>query len=375
MNINTVPIGGRNQGLDVIRGIAVGLVMVRHALGDMFSAAGIVGVTIFFALSGYLITGLLIRDVEDVERPRWKRFYVHRFLRLVPALVLLVLVYALVEAAWNPLGQRSELPLTVIVALTYTSDLNLPVEMGALTHLWTLAVEEQFYLVWPALIFLAVRRRITPGRLAVTTAVVLTTVCWVSLIAVGRPEAIYTLPTTWASSMAVGAAAYCYRSRLDALLRTGLRPWGAAVGLAALVAMALAPVGKDSALTYLLYPTLVSVCTVLMIWEARRWPTAPKVAVPLLGLGTISYAAYLWNWPLVSWIGASSGIHGRELLVVSAVATVLVATVSWFTVEALGRHLRTRFDASQFATGHADDVFSSEDAAPVRDRARETALR
>ena len=81
---------GRIAGLDLIRGLAIALVLLRHAWPSTFAGGGIVGVVMFFALSGYLITGLLLSDIRRLGRVRYVRFYRNRALRLVPALVLML---------------------------------------------------------------------------------------------------------------------------------------------------------------------------------------------------------------------------------------------------------------------------------------------
>jgi peptidoglycan/LPS O-acetylase OafA/YrhL len=147
------PERGRILGLDVLRGVAVALVMLRHAWPDRFGGAGIAGVVIFFALSGYLITGLLRSDLSRRGRIRYGRFYRNRALRLLPALFVLVAVFTLVEAVWNPLRDRALLWHTVVVSLTYVMDLpgHWAVSDG-MTHLWSLATEEQERSRWPPLV-------------------------------------------------------------------------------------------------------------------------------------------------------------------------------------------------------------------------------
>lgn len=143
---------GRLVGLDLLRGVAVALVLLRHALPEAAPGAGVVGVVMFFALSGHLITGVLVADRERGGRIRLARFYRRRATRLLPALVVVLAAVVVVTLVADPLGDRAELPRTVLVALTWTA--NLPFDQGsdAIFHLWTLATEEQFYLLWPALL-------------------------------------------------------------------------------------------------------------------------------------------------------------------------------------------------------------------------------
>ena len=112
----------RLDGLDVLRGAAVGAVLLGHSWPGIFQGAGIVGVIAFFVLSGYLITNVLVRDIERHRKIRYGRFYAHRAFRLVPALISLLGVYAIVELATDVLGDRSK----GIVGYTVLAGLGLP---------------------------------------------------------------------------------------------------------------------------------------------------------------------------------------------------------------------------------------------------------
>ena len=200
------PVNGRIAGLDVIRGVAIGLVMLRHAAPDLFAGAGVVGVVMFFALSGYLITGLLLGELEANGRIDLGRFYRRRVRRLVPALVLLVVGIVVVTLALDPIGDRAELTKTVLVALTWTGNLPFGHASDATFHLWTLATEEQFYLVWPALLGLAFARgRVGPVLVAVAAACLLACVATLVWLA-ESPDLAYALPTSWAICFVIGAA-------------------------------------------------------------------------------------------------------------------------------------------------------------------------
>jgi peptidoglycan/LPS O-acetylase OafA/YrhL len=98
----------RLDGLDVLRGAAVGAVLLGHSWPGLFQGAGIVGVIVFFVLSGYLITGVLLRDIERHRKVRYGRFYAHRAFRLLPALISFLGVYAIVELTADVLGDRSK---------------------------------------------------------------------------------------------------------------------------------------------------------------------------------------------------------------------------------------------------------------------------
>src|SRR6476661_159015 len=121
----------RMPGLDVLRGLAILLVLMRHGLPEVFGNAGIVGVVVFFALSGYLITGVLTADHARTGTVSFLEFYRRRALRLFPPLLLLLLVFSVVELVTDRLHDRWYLPKTLVTALSYTSDLRiLPISPG-----------------------------------------------------------------------------------------------------------------------------------------------------------------------------------------------------------------------------------------------------
>jgi peptidoglycan/LPS O-acetylase OafA/YrhL len=311
----------RVAGLDVLRGLAITLVVLRHAAPDLAPGAGVVGVVMFFALSGYLITGLLIDGDGDL-----RRFYARRARRLVPALVLLVLGVVVVTLTLDPLGDRDQLVKTVVVALTWSGNLPFGHASDATFHLWTLATEEQFYLVWPALLlWLGPRRGVLVGLLG-TAALLLATVWWLRAV----PDNAYALPTSWTLCFVIGAAARVHGHRLV------LPSWAPPLALAALAVLSVVPL-RGHVLTYLAGGPVIAALTAVLLLAWRTWT---EVDGPLLGalvwLGTVSYGAYLWNYPLTLWLRP----HVEHAGLLAAALTVPVAALSWYAVER--RFLRPR---------------------------------
>ncbi|HYF72229.1 MAG TPA: acyltransferase [Nocardioides sp.] len=297
----------RIDGLDLLRGLAIGLVMLRHALPGVFPGAGVAGVVMFFALSGYLITGLL------EERPPLRVFYARRARRLVPPLLVLVAGVVVVTLAVDPLGDRDQLGWTVLWALTWTGNLPFGHASDATFHLWTLATEEQFYLVWPAALLLLGRRRALLVAAAATAAACVATTWWLA----EDPDLAYSLPTSWAACFVVGAAVRLYGDRLAVPRRS------AAAALAVIALLGVVPL-RGHELTYLAGGPAIAALTGVLILAWRDWTTVTGPLRAVVWLGTVSYAAYLWNYPLTHWLPALPAL----------VLTVVAAALSWRYVEA-----------------------------------------
>lgn len=354
----------RLDGLDVLRGAAVGAVLLGHSWPGIFQGAGIVGVIAFFVLSGYLITNVLVGDIERHRKIRYGRFYAHRAFRLVPALVSLLGVYAIVELATDVLGDRSKgiVGYTVLAGLGYLKDLPLPFDVSmAIGPLWTLAVEEQFYLIWPALLVLALRRN-RQGRLIGWSAAVALFLMSASVLAMVTlaPQLhslVYALPTTWGLGLIIGSALRLYRVHVFNwftgrwLRRATLL--GSVTVLAALIYFPKA--NETPAFMFIGGPLAMAAAAVLVALAASRTAVMPKWTRPVQLLGTVSYAAYLWNYAVILWLNGGSTADLPPLIAVSAiVVTLLIAVISWHTVERLGRIARTRFDQHYSARYHPD---------------------
>ena len=354
----------RLDGLDVLRGAAVGAVLLGHSWPAIFQGAGIVGVIAFFVLSGYLITNVLVRDIERHRKIRYGRFYAHRAFRLVPALISLLGVYAIVELTTDFLGDRSKgiVGYTVLAGLGYLKDLPLPFDVSmAIGPLWTLAVEEQFYLIWPALLVLALRRH-RQGRLIGFSAAVALFLMSASVLAMAAlaPQLhslVYALPTTWGLGLIVGAALRLYRVHVFSWFAGRRIRCAALLGsVAVLASLIFFPKANETPVFILIGgPLAMAASAVLVALAASRVAGMPKWTRPAQMLGTVSYAAYLWNYPIILWLNGGSTADLPPLVAVSAIAlTLLIALISWHTVERLGRIARERFDRRYSAKDQRD---------------------
>lgn len=213
--------------LDGVRGVAVLLVVLCHVFPGVFDSAGHLGVQIFFVLSGYLITALLITEYKRHGSLDLPRFYLRRALRLVPALLVTITIYVLMSVFVNP--ENVSVPVTVArvaFGLFYLVDFSNALGWGGATvlfHLWTLSVEEQFYLLWPltlAALFAArnsAQRFVARMRGIFFWSVVFGLLYPLLAIHHWHGVNLYYLPITWAGSLVSGA--------MLAVMRTDRRGW------------------------------------------------------------------------------------------------------------------------------------------------------
>jgi len=356
----------RVLGLDGLRAVAVVLVLGFH-FGVGWLGGGFVGVDVFYVLSGFLITGLLLSEYERTRSIGLVAFWLRRARRLLPALLLVLLAVTLMVRFAEPAGMFPGYRSDALAALFYVSNwwqiatsgnyfasIN---AAGPLTHTWSLAVEEQFYLVWP-LVVLAVLRlssgfvRGVRTVLAIAAAGAVASAVWMAVLfhPGGNTTRIYFGTDTHAQSVLIGAALGCTltlveRRRgstgMDPDARTpGARRWLTAAGMAGLVVvLVLARVLTGvSTLTYRGGFALVSLAAAAVVVAVVTVPGGPLARVlsmrGTVWLGTISYGVYLWHFPVFVFLdGARTGTRGGVLLALRTVVTIAIAAASFYLVE------------------------------------------
>ena len=337
--------------LDGLRGIAVLAVLFFHVHAPG-AANGYVGVDVFFALSGFLITYLLIHERRTTGAVSLGRFYARRALRLLPALVATLLgvcVLASITGDLNTVGPGA------LAALLYVANWWIYLGGGAplLEHTWTLAIEEHFYLVWPLLVLAlgsASRRLRSVGWTGLTVVVVLFVLPWPDLIAPVKLSYERGIPIVWGSLLALAVATPRLAGRVRVL------GWAGAVALVALLAL-IADLGHLPSrwlegVTSV--PGVLSVIIVAMIVTRPNARTARVLEItPLRWAGKRAYGIYLYHFPISSLLINHVAVEWPSGAV-AAVATVLslvVACLSYRYLEQPFLRLKDRFASTPVSDG------------------------
>jgi peptidoglycan/LPS O-acetylase OafA/YrhL len=309
--------------LDGLRGCAILLVIAAHAASPQIQSLGAAGVTLFFVLSGYLITSILLRHRSTSRAAGLRSFYERRARRLLPALALLLVFEASIRISTG----QSLVP--VLLAGGYATNIAASLGRGStLDHTWSLALEEQFYLLWPLAIALVWRR---PRAVAVVLGLAAASAATRALVfSAGLTNVAWFSPVTRADAILVGCALALAVARGWAL-PSGVR--GRTLTAVALVALAAPFVWTSKEASLWLIP-VVSIATAVLIArlvQPGRGPLPVLLSLPpLRWTGRLSYAMYLWH-PFALALVISIGVHQR-FLATWAVSTV-IAAVSWVLVE------------------------------------------
>ncbi|PZQ90506.1 MAG: acetyltransferase [Leifsonia xyli] len=367
------PVRARVAGLDGLRAIAVIVVVLFH-LTPGAVIGGYLGVDIFFVVSGFIITRLLLVEHVSTGRIRLGSFWARRARRLLPALVVLLVVCssaALLVGGDVLLGLGAQL----LTAMTFSSNWYL-IANGSdyfagtapelFRNLWSLAVEEQFYLLWPLVLLLVVLRLPRGGRIAtLALATAASALAMALLLTPGSPTSVYYGTGTHAFGLTLGAllaiVSRWWSTRQLEWSRGARRALGVAgvVALAGLLTLAAVMPG-DADWTYRGGLFAVAVLTTVLI-AAFLVPDSPLARVvdiaPLRWVGERSYGIYLWHWPVFVLLAAAlprwttdAGL-AWALGGIAAAITVVASWLSFRFVETPIRRDGFRASGRRWATG------------------------
>ena len=348
---------GYLPGLDGLRAIAIIGVLLYHS-GIDWMPGGFLGVDVFFVLSGFLITSLILEEYDRTGRVDFRRFYLGRARRLLPAVfvmlivvgIAVLLVYRDALSAFREDALATALYLNnwwyIVVDQSYFESMGRP---PLLKHLWSLSVEEQFYLIWPAIALLLMRRGGRPlvRRIAILAA--LASTAWMAFIAIrggypidADPSRAYFGTDSHSMGLLVGAAlATVWRpGRLNTSIPRTARTVVTAIGIAMLGVLVAfyVLVGEFTPWLYRGGFLALAVFTAVLIAAA----THPASALgPALGIGVLryigrrSYGIYLWHWPIFMVTRPGIDVPWSEPIafVVRMTATFVIAELSYRLVE------------------------------------------
>ena len=356
------------RALDGLRGLAVVLVVLSHFAPGV-APGGFLGVDLFFVLSGFLITSLLVSEFEGSDRISLGNFWIRRARRLFPALLVVVVVVLAHGLLFSTKAQVHSVSLDGVAALFYVANWRfiasgqsyiqqfLDQAPSPLRHTWSLAIEEQFYLVWPLVVLGLTkvlarlpRRRAAPAHqlryvlAAVCVVLGIASFGWMILLHHHGVDLnrLYYGTDTRVFMILAGATLGALTAGRPTLGRpfAALRPLllvAGGLGLVLLV-VASARVTTDWAWLYKGVYGLVGLVMVVVLLAAAqpgRNPMARLLEIrPLVGLGLISYGIYLWHWPIALWVGPGNAhVDGFPLFVLRSALTLGAALVSYRVVE------------------------------------------
>jgi len=355
---------GRQPALDGIRGLAV-LVVLGHNLGWKWLPGGFFGVDMFFALSGFLITTLLLEEFSQTGGISLGRFFVRRGLRLYPALVVLVAFSVASVFVLHPPVTTPRVALMAVSVLGYFSNWVLAIDprawAGGMGHTWSLAIEVHFYILWALIIVAITRRRGADLRLlgAVACTIALASALWRAAALLKGWEASYLYADTDArlDSVFLGAGAALLRlghfdhpqsSPLALMNRWTIRAFETAC--IAVLATMICTVAQSAPTAYLGGFGVAGGATALLILTTQLSPysfVAKAASLRVLAwFGVVSYSIYLWHVPVGKILPAERlaflGLPPMAVEILRAAIVVVIAAGSYYGIELYFLRLKNR---------------------------------
>ncbi len=320
---------GRRRSLDGLRALAVLMVFAHHINGQSLPG-GFIAVDLFFVLSAYLITWLLLQEHDATGTVSLRSFYARRALRLYPALIVLVFTV-------TPIATRDDLGLPVkdgLAALTYVEDFwwNYSGHVSLVLHTWSLSVEEQFYLVWPVVLIVALARgwrlRLLVWTLMIASVAV---TYWIYRAHYPLLSVIQILPTSHVAELGSGILlALAQRRGAGRLLR---RVTGIVAGAAAITALLVAEFVLQA--RWWAFPAGTLACwpavAHLVLHPESRLARGFGARAPVW-LGERSYGFYLWHFPIIVLL-TRHGFRSYGEAAIALPVTLVATCASWRFVE------------------------------------------
>ena len=317
--------------IDGLRAIAVMLVVNFHAFPEAMPG-GFIGVDIFFVISGFLITGIIVREL-DQQRFSLLGFYNRRIRRIFPALIVVLGATLVLGWLWMLPVAFAQLSADVFASAAFFSNIALLLQSGyfdiesarkPLLHLWSLGIEEQFYLFWPLILMLVARLRLS--ILVAASVIGIGSFVLNAALIGSNPIATFYLPLTRAWELLAGAVLACSWNQVSQTFAASNRR--ASIGLV-LIATAAGVLDTKSAFPGWWAVLPVAGAALLLSAPAAWFCRTLLASRPLVWIGLISYPLYLWHWPLLVFFGIIK--FGPLTLVERELILGLSALLAWLT--------------------------------------------
>lgn len=325
--------------IDGLRALAVLSVILCHAFPSLLPG-GFIGVDVFFVISGYLISGIILKDLE-LGQFSYRKFWAHRFRRIIPALTVVLIAAWIAGWIFLPPAEYVDLGRQIAAGATYYSNILFFNEVGyfdtdstlkPLLHLWSLGVEEQFYLAWPILLVFYFRMNLSIGKLIGMLA--LFSFIW-NVVRVDQhsSEVFYLLPPRLWELLAGSWIAYVHfrnKPTYSNPMASNLTSW------MAMIFFGLSLICIDQSTAFPGYWVLMPVVSAgLFIFAGPNgWVNQHILSSrPAVFIGLISYPLYLWHWPILVFF-RRSGLPSNDLVIsLLIVAAVTLAWATWKWIE------------------------------------------
>jgi peptidoglycan/LPS O-acetylase OafA/YrhL len=322
---------GHQPALDGLRGVAILLVVGRHAFRTPLG--GGYGVDLFFVLSGFLITTLLLEERDVKGTVSIRSFYARRARRLLPALIVLLATYVTVEsAAGHSDALRSTAAAGFYTANIFQSWWPHVIGRTGLSPLWSLAQEEQFYLVAPVVLFFALRKvsERTVKRVVLVLIVAVIIERYALMFTGAAAQRITEGPDTHSDGLMLGMVLALSLREQAQLGSARYDKWLGPLALLLLVPFAVLNLVFAVSAPFVNVAAMGLVCAVVV--QPRSLLARLLAARPLTFMGRISYSLYLWNAALIFWLGGDAGGNRHAYSYASATAAVVLAlAISWLS--------------------------------------------
>jgi len=337
---------GYRSDIDGLRAVAVGLVVGFHAFPNYFPG-GFIGVDIFFVISGYLISGIIFTQLE-ANRFSFFDFYAKRINRIFPALIAVLISCILLSKIYFFQNEVTSFNHSLIAAVAFIANIFFYGEAGyfdsaaetkPLLHLWSLGVEEQFYIIWPILLILLWKfRTMRPWMLA---ALIVFSISVNLLLVKTHQSAAFYLPISRFWELLLGSSlAYItiYKPQLLNLDLSQQHRW-LIQNIAALLGFLLIILSLKLLNRFSAFPgwwALLPVSAAILIIAAGKdaWLNKFVLSNPMVVfIGVISYPIYLWHWPLLAFLEIEMGQTSKEIRVMAVLVSILLAWLTYLLIE------------------------------------------